>query len=1507
MANQRFTLSAAQQDIYFDQLHRPDNPLYNVGGYAVFKQPNIEKLKASHRWLISHHDAFGIRIHTDGVGVSQSISQQRTLTLTEVDLSSRDNPSELADRWLEQLLSSPIPYEDCELYQCYLIKLKDNEYRYAVAAHHLAIDGVGFANWIRHLIAHYHDEPLAEGDGLWHQVCAKDQNYLSGERYRKDQTYWHKQLAQLPDNPLPANYIGKFSSKRLIPSRFHTQVMPSQWNNNLNAYAQSLGVGSAQVMLAVLAYYFASAYQQSKITLGVPLHNRTNAAQKSMIGMFVSVSPLCIAIDDHGSFAQLVESIQLQQNQNLRHQRMPIGHIINQLPGNKTRQQIFDISFNYQQVQDIPELEGEPVKLYSISHQHETTPLGLKIFDYGLNKPLTLQLDYNLAYFNQSEVEALMTRLLYMVDSLLEQPNMPLKQLPLMTPAEVDQLEGLSNGKALDPMVHNCIHQMFEVSASNSPHRLALSDEVQQLDYQSLNQKANQIAHSLIEKGVQPNTPVALCAERTVDMVAAILGILKSGGAYLPIDPKAPAARIHLMLKDSGAKLMLTQSSALDKVDLDGVEYLLLDQPQSFADFAIDNPHNVAVEPHHLAYVIYTSGSTGQPKGVMVAHQTACTLAEQMKKWPVINEQKAWGWNANVVFDASIHGLLRMCCAQHVVILPYEAKLMPQQLVDIVAEKNIGVMDCTPSMAQMWFNAGFADGLPNLVIGGEAIDETLWQQLVNWQQKHQGRIAVNIYGPTECCVNITCHHITGTQPTIGRPLSHVKTYLMHEGKRLAPRGVVAELLIGGRCVTQGYLNRPQLTSEKFIQNPFNDDPQDRLYRTGDLVRYLENGNLAYVGRCDDQVKIRGYRIELGEIQSQLNGCDKVRESVVIFDNQRHQRLLAYVVADDVSSDTESEFIAGLKQQLNTRLPDYMVPDVLVLVERFQLTLNGKVDKSVLPQVQDSACMGEHTAPKNQSQEMIRSIWAALLRLKPSEIGINRSFFELGGHSLLAVELALRLAKQFNCAVTINDVFQNPSIAQLSDFIARCPQAPLKLDIDKVAHSHQQHPLASFAQQRLYFIYRQDKTSAQYNLPGAWKISGEFSADIAEQALAAVIERHESLRTTFANEQMNTVQVIHQAVDFNLTRVDLTALPDEEKRKTLAQLMREDADRPFCLEQDLMLRAGFVRLAQYEGVLLICLHHIATDGWSNNLLFKEFIAQYQAIAQGVPAILPSMGIQYADFALCQRKWQDDGLFEAQLDYWQKKLTGAPQVHALPLNRPRSESVANVEGRFIQRENVQTAAALEQIAKNNNASLFMLLHGAFALLLSRYSNSEDIVVAIPTANRLQQQLAPLIGFFVNTLALRIDCSVDCDFEAFLAEVKTVHLEGQTHQEVPFDLVVERLNPKRSNLYSPLFQIVFAMNTNQSTHLELPGCAIEPMDNHQTQAKFELSVTAEQGDSGLNFEFAYNAALFDEDFIEQMAGHFGYLLRAIARGPKRNIHQLPLFSELEAEQLMAHINRR
>ncbi|MCJ8268108.1 MAG: condensation domain-containing protein, partial [Psychrosphaera sp.] len=736
---------------------------------------------------------------------------------------------------------------------------------------------------------------------------------------------------------------------------------------------------------------------------------------------------------------------------------------------------------------------------------------------------------------------------------------------------------------------------------------------------------------------------------------------------------------------------------------------------------------------------------------------------------------------------------------------------------------------------------------------------------------------VNIYGPTEAAV-VTTFYSLGANPApappIGRPISNALLYVLSSAGELVPRGAVGELYIGGAGVARGYLNLDELTAISFIKNPYVTDtnkPQ-RLYKTGDLVRYLADGNLEFVDRVDSQVKIRGFRIELGEIEQQLLQLGQVKSAVVV---ALESRLVAYFTSNK-SSDKTSESIADdlpqtLREQLLTVLPDYMVPVFYVALDVLPLTPNGKVNYRALPKPLGAPLTQSYVAPTSDTEKGLAEIFAALLNLKLGSISANANFFDIGGHSLLSIRLVAEVRSQFAVELAVKDIFEQRELASLAAFIDHCrdnaSNKVTRTAITAVARQGNQLP-TSFAQARLWFIDAMDGSSAQYNMPLALSFKGHFDDKLVEQAFARIIERHEPLRTVFVDGKAGPEQVIRQNVKFELTRI-------EAAKSDVHRLVIEDATKPFDLANDLMLRSSYIRLTDGEstadeGVLLFNTHHIASDGWSMGLLTAEFWQQYQALATGQANPLTPLPVQYGDYAQWQQDFLKGDVLDLQLDYWDKQLIDLPQVHSLPLDRPRPGQLTFNGATITTQTSIATLERLNQLASSQNVTLFMLLHGVFSVLLARHSNNPDIVLGVPMANRMQKELEDIIGFFVNTLVLRTQSNKNVSFVDYLVHVKQVNLDAQANQDVPFEDLVERLKPSRSTAHSPLYQILFSMNTNTSDEagLEIDDLILSGVDRYIEQssddqpvvAKFELTLTATTDDDGLCLDFNYNQDLFD-----------------------------------------------
>ncbi|NQZ11662.1 MAG: amino acid adenylation domain-containing protein, partial [Algicola sp.] len=1031
----------------------------------------------------------------------------------------------------------------------------------------------------------------------------------------------------------------------------------------------------------------------------------------------------------------------------------------------------------------------------------------------------------------------------------------------------------------------------------------------QQLGYRELNEKANRLAHHLREQGVKADSLVGLCVNRSLDMMIGLLAILKAGGAYVPLDPDYPQSRLTHMVNDSGIKILLCEKSLIGTIDIGALTAVCLDDenlPQILADHSTDNPsRTLAQNPANRAYVIYTSGSTGKPKGVEVEHQNLTCRLGYIDKLLALGSGDSVPSIASFAFDISLIELIYpLTCGAQVLLLP----LSTIKDVALLAHKLVGCrfIHMVPSLAQVWLeqiNGADYDQLKYFATGGDAVPPSLIMAL--GETLKQSKV-LQFYGPTETTLFGTCHPDAVSLPTsLGKAIDNTTLYILDNNDQLVPFGAVGQLHIGGPTVSRGYLNRPELTAKQFITHPFIDG--QRIYRTGDLVRYLPDGNLAFIGRVDSQVKIRGFRIEIGEVEHQLAKCDDVAAALVLAreDQPGNKRLVGYVVAHK----GKHVAISRLREQLVANLPEYMVPSAFVVLDQWPLSANDKIDRKALPAPDSVALQGEYIAPASETEAKLVQIWSDLLKTKAVTLSASANFFESGGHSLLTVRLVGEVRAQLQVELAIRDVFATPQLSQLAQLIDKS-SAATRSAVVAIKRQSNQLP-SSFAQQRLWFIDQMDGGSSQYNMPSALCFEGLFDEKVVEQAFTRIIERHEPLRTVFVNSEDGVQQLIREDVEFKLTLLDLSAVAEQAQKDAVQQAVQADAQRVFDLAEDLMLASTFIRLSPNNGVLLFNMHHIASDGWSMGLLENEFIGQYQAISQDKINPFAPLLIQYADYAQWQREWLQGEVLTSQLDYWQQQLADLPQVHSLPLDRARPK-IQRFEGAHVSLEVAHyTFKGLKQLASSQDTTLFMVLHGAFSLLLSRHSNCADIVVGVPVANRLQKELEPIIGFFINTLVLRSDCAGNPSFSDYLAQIKTTNLDAQANQDVPFEYLVERLKPARSTAHSPLFQIMFSMD-EQEAALELPGVTLSPLNDAMTNAdnhvvaKFELTLCATVAEHGLSLSFEYNTDLFDAKTITRFGADLHRLLVGVVANPQSGINELPMLSDQEQQYLRHTLNK-
>jgi amino acid adenylation domain-containing protein len=1053
------------------------------------------------------------------------------------------------------------------------------------------------------------------------------------------------------------------------------------------------------------------------------------------------------------------------------------------------------------------------------------------------------------------------------------------------------------------------------------------------LTYQTLNARANQLARHLQTLGVGVDVLVGLCVERSVEMVIGILAILKAGGAYVPLDPAYPKERLAWMLEDSQVLVLLAQTGTLPSLPDRTPEVICLDA--DWDKITHDSEENLAPQAtaNNLAYIIYTSGSTGKPKGVMIEHRSLVNYTRSVLDAYEMSDRDRVLQFASISFDASAEEIYPCLCVGATLVLRTEFMLESvSTFLQTCQTWQITVLSLpTAYWHEITARLGndqlaIPSRLRLVIIGGE---KALSARLAVWQQQVGQHIRLlNTYGPTESTIIATLYDLSATvidpdaEPLIGKAIANIQTYILDQHLQPVSLGDPGELCIAGAGLARGYLNRPNLTAEKFILNPFvgeqieglgqgktESTPNSRLYRTGDLVRQLPDGNLEYLGRIDDQVKIRGFRIELGELEALLGQHPQVETAVVTAreDVPGDKQLVAYVVP----KPSCTEPFTLLRSFMQEKLPAYMVPSAFVRLDALPLTVNGKIDRRALPAPDRSIVeLTEYVAPRTTTETQLVNIWAEVLKLE--RVGITDNFFELGGHSLLGTQIVSRIRDAFQVELPLRHLFSAPTIVELAQ----------RLDVESVGAARSNlgtiQPIPrpdnlslSFAQQRLWFLDQLVLNSALYNIPQALRLKGQLNVAALEQSLNDIVQRHESLRTTFVAIDGQPFQVIAPILRVPLPAIDLRSLPHREREAVAQNQLIEAAQQPFDLAQGSLFRCHLWRVDDADYILLLTMHHIVSDGWSIGVLIQELATLYEAYVLHQPSPLPKLAIQYADFAQWQRHWQQQNSLEQQLAYWKQQLAGAPAVLELPTDYPRP-AVQTFRG-GVQTFLLPAAlnSSIEALSQQIGVTPFMTLLAAFQILLYRYTRQPDVVVGSPIANRHRAEVEALIGFFINTLVLRTDLSGNPTILDVLKRVKEVALDAYAHQDLPFEQLVEALQPARNLSHTPLFQVMFVLQNAPTPALELVGLTLHSLQlengarldltvaaesAEQGLAQFDLTLSLEYTEQGLLGIWEYNAELFNAETIARMAGHYQTLLEGMVAHPEHRLSELPILTIAE-----------
>jgi len=1501
-------LSFAQQRLWFIEQLEPGQSTYNIS--AAVRLTGVLDAAALERSLsevVRRHEALRTTFPTvDGLPV-QRIAEPSTLQLPLVDLSQLSEAEREVERRATEEAQRPFDLVTGPLLRAKLLRVSAEEHVVLVTMHHIVSDGWSMSLLVREVTALYEayrsgqESPLPELPIQYADYAAWQREWLSGDVLEKELSYWREQLAGAPPVlELPTDHVRPpVQTFRGAQQSFVIDTSVAEGVKNLS---RREGATFFMTLLAAFKTLLCRYSGQTSVVIGTPIAGRTQVEVEELIGFFVNTLVLRTEVSGGLSFVELLQRVKEVALGAYAHQEVPFEKLVEDLEPDRSLSHtpLFQVMFVMQNEErsglGMGGLQLSGVQTEQVTAKFDLT-LQLTETEAGLNGAI----EYNTDLYEAETIERMVGHYQTLLESIVAQPEQRVSELQLLTETEAEQLLVEWNETEV-AYPQQCIHELFEAQVTRTPEAEALVFAEEQVSYEELNRRANQLAHHLRELGVGAETLVAVLLERSVELVVGLLGVLKAGGAYVPIDPEYPAERVRYMLADCGARVLLTQAALAEQVEVpDGCTAVQLDQEWEWIAQQSEENLASAASIENLAYVIYTSGSTGAPKGVQIPHRGVVNLLNSFGRRETVAAGRTFLAVTSLSFDiAALELFLPLSRGARLLLATRAETGDGNALLEKWQQWDVTVMQATPATWRLLLEAGWHGAADELVLcGGEALSWELAQRL-----KAGAGAVWNLYGPTETTVWSSVWEVEAAERvSIGSGIDNTLMYVLDGEQRLVPLGVTGELYIGGAGVARGYLRQARMTAERFVPDPFSREAGARLYRTGDQVRLRRDGKIEYVGRGDGQVKIRGFRVELGEIETALMQHERVQQAVVVARAAEggEQRLVAYVVAKaEVAQLTMSE----LRQHLGEKLPQYMIPTALVPMTELPLTPNGKVDRRALPEPEQSReSLGtEYAAARTAIEEILVDIWSEVLNV--AQVGIHDNFFHLGGHSLLATQVISRARKAFSIELPLRALFEHTNLAALGKHIEgalRTEEGLLMPPLHLVKRDGDL-PL-SFAQQRLWFIDHLEPGQSTYNIAAAVRLTGELDSAALERALSEVVRRHEALRTTFPTVDGLPVQRIAQPRALELPLVDLSELPAVERE--VERLASEEAQLPFDLSTGPLLRAHLLRVSVEEHVVLVTMHHIVSDGWSMGLLVREVSRLYEAYRSGEESPLTELPIQYADYATWQREWLNGEVLEKELSYWREQLAGAPPVLELPTDhvRPAVQTFRGARRRFVL--GAEITEAVKALSRREGATLFMTLLAAFKTLLFRYSGQTSVVIGTPIAGRTQVEVEELIGFFVNTLVLRTEVSGGLSFIELLRQVKEVALGAYAHQEVPFEKLVEELEPERSLSHTPLFQVMFVMQNEERSGLGMGGLQLSGVQTERVTAKFDLTLQLMETEAELSGLLEYNTDLYEAETIERMLGHYEQLLRSIVTRPEQRVSELAVLTENEAEQLLVEWN--
>ncbi|WP_187441329.1 non-ribosomal peptide synthetase [Bacillus pumilus] len=1460
-----YPLSPPQQRVYMvSQLEQ--STAYHMPAVVRLKGTlQQEKLTEAFEKLITRHDILRTSFHT-----LKGVPRQRVAPSVSFQIEQLTGGT--VEENMQQFVR-PFDLECAPLLRIGLKSIHDQEHLLFFDMHHLISDGLSIDLMLRELSDAYEGavkEPLK----LQYQDYAVWQEQ---QGFQKEEAFWLQEFSgELPALQLLTDYqrpaVQSFAGDRVI----------KEIDETLKGQLQELASNHQTTLYTVLlsAYYtlLAKYTGQREFVVGTPVAGRVHADLDDMIGMFVQTLALRSEVDPNGTMTQLIEQVKEKTMHAFEHQQYPFERLLEKLnvPRDFSRHPLFDTVFtltpNHAAAQHIGEMQVEI----------EETNFHIAKFDLTLqamesDQGLSFVLDYSTALFKRSTAEQMLHHYMYLLEQMVQAPQEAIRSYRLLSEQEVEAQLKLWNPLPSPYPAEETIVTQFEAQVQEHGHKPALQCEDECLSYQELNDRVNQLAHYLREHGFERGMKAALFFERSNEMVLSVLAVLKAGGVYVPIDPDFPDERVKHFLTDSGAQFLLTHHVLRDRSVLGSFEGTIIETEDQAIVLQSENDINIRVSPEDLANLTYTSGTTGKPKGNMVTHRNILRTVKQSNYLTIYQEDTVMSLS-NYVFDAFMFDVFgALLNGAKLIVLPKDHILNMNELSGAIEKEKVSILMITTALFHLLIDMK-KDSLKNVrkvLFGGERA--SVPHVMTALETVGEGKL-LHMYGPSESTIFTTFYPVNHIEKQvlsipIGKPVSQTAVYIVDEFGHMQPPGVAGELCVAGDGLVKGYYGQPELTSEKFVKNPFR--PGEAMYKTGDLARWLSNGEIEFIGRIDHQVKIRGQRIELGEIEHQLLRHPQLKEAVVIA--APNDTLCAYFTAEGSVSLTD------LREQAGRELPVYMMPAFFMQLDKLPLTNNGKVDRRALP-IPDLNEQGanEYTSPQTETERLVAHIWEEVLEVP--QIGKHDHFFECGGHSLRGMKMLNRLYEEMHVELTLKSLFESPTLDAFALAVDQADQTEMKRV--EIAEEAAYYPVTS-AQKRLFVLEKMTDAEQSYHMPAALKLEGAFDEKRFKKAIEQLVDRHEAFRTSFDFVQNEPVQRIETNICLDIENI-------EGNGRDIQELMN-DFIRPFDVGKAPLLRVGLVTVSVNVHYLLIDMHHIISDGASVGILIEELSALYRG------ETLEELPVQYKDYAVWSKSETFAAKKEAEEAFWLEQLQGELPVLALPedLPRPKVQTFAGDRVSFTIGGALKTK--LDELVRALNSTTYTVLLTCYSTLLSKLSRQEDIIIGSPIAGRTHPDIQSVIGMFVNTLALRTKPAGHQTVAEFATNVHQLVLEANEHQLYPFEELVDQVQTVRDTSRHPIFDVVFSMENADIRDLSMDGLHIIPQPFDENIAKFDLTLTGNESTDHIELVFDFNSSIFKQSSIEKWKEYFLHLLEQMVSAPDQSLNQMQLLSPKQQKKLL------